>query len=42
MVPSDDSVWRTRYLNELYMLYDELGTAAVIKKRKIDVAGTLL
>jgi hypothetical protein len=27
MVPNDDGMWRTRYLNELYMPYDELDIA---------------
>ena len=28
---NDNGVWRTRYNNELYTLYDESGTLKVIK-----------
>jgi len=41
MVPNDDSMCRTRYLNELYMLYDELDTAKVIKKGRLMWLGHL-
>jgi hypothetical protein len=34
-------MWKTRYLNELYMLYDELDTAKGIKKGKLTWLGHL-
>ena len=35
-------IWRTRYSNELYTLYDELDIVKMIKSRKTEVAGTHL
>jgi hypothetical protein len=39
---NDNGMWRTRYSNELYTLYDETERMNVIKIGKTEVAGTPL
>jgi len=39
--PNNDGMWRTRYLNELFMLYDELDIAEGIKKGRLMRLGHL-
>ena len=38
---NDDGVWRTRYNNELYTLYDELDSQSY-ENRKNEAAGTAI
>jgi len=37
---NNNSIWRTRYNNELYTLYNELDVVLVIKNRKTEVDST--
>jgi hypothetical protein len=36
---NDNRIWRTRYNNELYTLYDELDTVGVIKIERLGWLG---
>jgi hypothetical protein len=39
---NDNCMWRARYNNELYTVYDKLDTVKSVTNRKIEVAGTAL
>ena len=36
---NDDAMWRTTYINELYMLYNELDSVKVLKKGRLTWLG---